>query len=117
MTAAASARAARQPARPVWVTVAVAGGFGLFYAFVVWSAVDLLVRQASGPLGLSALGWFVHALPIVFPLVAFGIAFALGWRRPTGAFALILLTGLALSAVFWVNILSYALTSYALYGG
>jgi len=35
----------------------------------------------------------------------------------TGAFALILLTGLALSAVFWVNILSYALTSYALYGG
>lgn len=112
-----TAASARPRLRPVWLTAIVAGGFGLFYAFLVWSAVDLLIRQATGPLGLSGLGVFVHVLPIAFPILAFAVAFALGWRRSTGAFALILLTGLALSAVFWVNILSYAVTSYALYGG
>jgi hypothetical protein len=108
---------ARRRIRPTWLTVVVAGVFGLFYAFLVWSAVDLLIRQATGPLGLSGLGVFVHILPIVFPLLAFGVAFALGWRRRTGEFALVLLAGLVLSAAFWVNVVSYALTSYALYGG
>ncbi|MFJ6652135.1 bacitracin resistance protein [Microbacterium sp. NPDC091313] len=114
MSAAASAR---PRLRTLWPTLAVSGAFGLLYAFLVWSAVDLLIRQATGPLGLSGLGVFVHILPIAFPVLAFAVAFAIGWRRTTGAFALILLTGLALSAVFWVNVFSYALTSYSLYGG
>jgi hypothetical protein len=101
----------------MWRTVAIAGVAGLFYAYLVWSAVDLLIRQATGPLGLNGLGWFVHILPIVFPMVAFGMAFGIGWRRRAGEFALVLLTGLTLAAVFWVNILAYAVTSFALYGG
>lgn len=107
------------PARrtPTWIVVTISGLIGLFYAFVVWSAVDLLVRQATGPLGLNGLGWFVHLLPVVFPLATFGIAFALGHRRAPWQLALALLAGLTLSAAFWVNILAYALTSYALYGG
>ncbi|WP_438352694.1 bacitracin resistance protein [Microbacterium sp. CJ88] len=102
---------------PTWIVVAIAAAAGLFYAYIVWSSVDLLIRQATGALGLSGLGWFVHLLPVVFPMVAFGVAFALGSRRPPGPFALILLTGLALSAAFWLNIVSYAVTSYGLYGG
>lgn len=102
---------------PTWRTVAIAAVFGLFYAYLVWSAVDLLVRQATGPLGLNGLGWFVHILPIVFPMIAFAVAFVLGWRRSAGPFALVLLTGLAVAAVFWTNILAYAVTSFALYGG
>lgn len=97
----------RRP-HPVWVIVAVAGAFGLFYAYIVWSAIGFLVQQATGPLGLNGYGWFVLLLAVVFPALAFGAAFALGYRRRIWEFALILLTGLALSAVFWMNIVAYA---------
>jgi hypothetical protein len=103
--------------RPTWITVAVAGLIGLFYAYVVWSAVDLLIRQATGPLGLSARGWFVYLLAVLVPLVLFGVCFALGYRRPAWKFALVLLVGLTLAAAFWVNVLAYGATSFALYGG
>ncbi len=111
MTAPVAAR------RPMWVTAAVAAAFGLFYAFLVWTAVDLLIRQTGGPLGLNGFGWFVHILPVVFPMIAFAIAFAVGWRRGLGAFALVLLAGLTVAAAFWVNVLAYAITSYTVYGG
>lgn len=103
----------RRTALPTGVIATIAGAFGLLYAFVLWNAVSLLVYQASGLLGLNGLGWFVLSLAVVFPAFAFAISFALGWRRPAGAFALILLTGLAVVAVFWLNVLAYA---YA-YGG
>ncbi len=108
MTTAPTATPARR--RPVWVTVAVSGAFGLFYAYVVWNAVTLLVAQASGPLGLNALGWAVLGFAIVFPILAFGVAFAVGYRRSLGSFALVMLVGLAVVAVLWVNVLAYAYT-------
>lgn len=108
---------ARTRALPTWLVVTIAGIFGLFYAFVVWSSVALLIQQANGTLGLNGLGWFVYILPIVFPLVAFGIAFAIGARRRPGEFALALLAGLTLSAAFWLAIVGYGATSYGLYGG
>ena len=116
MTAAAAARSDSGRRMPRWIVVAIATLFGLFYAYIVWSAVALLIGQATGPLGLSGLGWTVYILPIVFPLVAFGVAFGLGWRRRAGEFALVLLAGLTLSAAFWLAILGYGATSYSLYG-
>lgn len=101
---------------PTWITVTVAGGFGLFYAYIVWSAVGLLIDQSRHPLGLNGYGWFVYALPIAFPLVVFGVAFALGHRRRVWEFALVLFAGLTLSAAFWLNIVAYGVSSYALYG-
>jgi len=101
---------------PTWLIVTIAGVFGLFYAYVVWSSVALLVLQVNGPLGLNGLGWFVYFLPIVFPLLAFGVAFAIGWRRKAGEFAIVLLAGLTLSAAFWLAIVGYGTTSYGLYG-
>lgn len=112
-----STTAARPRRLPTWLVVMIAGVFGLFYAFVVWSSVALLVQQASGALGLNGLGWFVYILPIVFPLVAFGVSFAIGARRAAGEFSLALLTGLTLSAAFWLAIVGYGATSYSLYGG
>jgi len=106
-----------RPRHRTWVTVVIAGGVGLFYAYVVWNAVDLLLRQATGPLGLNGWGWFVHIAAVAFPLVAFGAAFALGYRRRAGEFALVLIAGLFVSFVFWVNILAYGVVSYSLYGG
>ncbi|PTT17757.1 MULTISPECIES: bacitracin resistance protein [Microbacterium] len=116
MTAEAKDAVARRRL-PTWLVVTIAGLFGLFYAYVVWSAVALLIQQVNGPLGLNGLGWFVYILPIVFPLIAFGIAFAIGARRAAGQFAIVLLAGLTLSAAFWLAIVGYGTTSYGLYGG
>lgn len=107
---------ARKRLLPTWLIVTIAGVFGLFYAYVVWSAVALLIQQVNGPLGLNGLGWFVYILPIVFPLAAFGVAFAIGARRRAGEFAIALLAGLTVSAAFWLAIVGYGTTSYGLYG-
>jgi len=109
--------AARTRHLPTWLLVAISGLFGLFYAYVVWSSVALLVQQVNGPLGLNGLGWFVYILPIVFPLLACGIAFASGQRRKAGELAIALLAGLTLSAAFWLAVVGYGTTSYGLYGG
>ncbi|MGN7187231.1 bacitracin resistance protein [Microbacterium enclense] len=108
---------ARRRLLPTWLIVTIAGLFGLFYAYVVWSAVALLIQQVNGPLGLNGLGWFVYILPIVFPLMAFGVAFAIGARRRAGELAIALLAGLTVSAAFWLAIVGYGTASYGLYGG
>lgn len=97
---------------PTWVVVAISVLFGLFYAYALWNALSFLISQASGPLGLNAYGWFVLLLAVVFPLAAFGIAFALGWRRPAWHFALVLFAGLCMVSVFWLNVIAYS----AVYG-
>jgi len=98
---------------PTWLIAVISAFFGLFYAYALWNAVAFLVTQASGPLGLNAYGWFVLLLPVALPIVVFAIAFAIGWRRRALALAAILLTGLCLVAVFWLDIVAYG----AAYGG
>ncbi|WP_231917623.1 bacitracin resistance protein [Microbacterium pygmaeum] len=105
----------RRTALPVWLVATIAGLFGLFYAFVVWTALGFLLQQAQGVVGLTGYGWFVLILPVVFPLVVFAGAFAIAWRRSALPLVLTLLTGLALVAVFWLNILAYAAASPGLY--
>lgn len=106
MTTNASAPS-RTRALPTWLIVAISVVFGLFYAYFVWNAVGFLSQAASGAQPLNAYGWFVLLLSVVFPLIAFGVAFAVGWRRTWWAFALVLITGLCVVAVFWLNILTY----------
>ena len=88
-----------------------AGAFGLFYAYAVWNALGNLI--AASPLGLNALGWFLWIFTTVFPILAFAVAFTLGFRRPPLHFALIMLTGLAVTAVFWLNVVAYTATNTA----
>ncbi|MGR6741701.1 bacitracin resistance protein [Microbacterium sp. F1-18] len=95
---------------PVWRVAVVAGAFGLFYAYAVWAAVPLLLTPSPAR---TAVGWVAVVAAVVLPIVIFAGAFALGWRRRSGSFALILLAGLGLSAVFFLNVLSFALTSGA----
>ncbi|MFT4221137.1 MAG: bacitracin resistance protein [Microbacterium sp.] len=111
MTETAQPRAGR--VLPVWAVATIAGGFGLFYAYVVWNAVTLLVYQASGVLGINGLGWTVLLIAVLLPIVVYAIAFAVGWRRRALPFAAVLFAGLCLVAAFWINVLAYA---YA-YGG
>ena len=96
---------------PTWLVAAIAGGFGLFYAYAVWNALGNLI--AAAPLGLNALGWFLWIFTTVFPILAFAGAFTLGFRRPPVYFALVMLTGLAVTAVFWLNVVAYTATNTA----
>lgn len=93
---------------PVWVTATIAGVFGLFYAYAVWNALAFLLIQATGPLGLNGYGWALLLSAVIFPLIAFAIAFWLAYRRRAGEFALALLAGLGLVSVFWLNVVGYA---------
>lgn len=92
----------------MWLVATIAGVFGLFYAYALWNAVAFLITQATGPLGLNGYGWFILFLPIVFPIVVFAGAVAMGNKRPPHHLMLILLTGLALVAVFWLNVIAYS---------
>lgn len=112
MTDAAASSPRNARVMPTWIVVTISVLFGLFYAYALWNALAFLIEQASGSLGLNAYGWFVLLLAVVFPLAAFGIAFALAWRRSAWQFALVLFTGLCLVAVFWLNVVAYA----AVYG-
>lgn len=103
---------------PTWLAATIAGAFGLFYAYAVWNAVAFLVQQASGTLGLNPLGWALLLFAAAFPIIVFASALALGLRRTATALALLLLAGLGLVAVFWLNVVAYALANGAsLVGG
>lgn len=93
---------------PTGLLATVAGAFGLFYAYAVWNAVAFLIAQLQGPLGLNGYGWFVLLLAVLFPIVAFALAFVVGRRRRWWEFALVLLAGLGLVAVFWLNVVAYS---------
>ncbi|WP_309066951.1 hypothetical protein [Microbacterium sp.] len=84
----------------------VAGIGGLGYAFFVWNAIFYLVDMAE--VGISGYGWAVLSLPVVFPMIVFAAAFAIGRRRSLGVYVVTLLAGLGLSAVFWLDTVSYA---------
>ena len=70
--------------------------------------VSARVSPATGPLGLNGGGWALLLTAIAFPVVVFALAFAIGWKRRAGAFALIMLSGLGIVAVFWMNVIAYA---------
>jgi ABC-type Fe3+-siderophore transport system permease subunit len=102
-----TAAAVERRANPAWLVATIAGAFGLFYAYAVWNALGNLIQAAQLLTGLNALGWFVWIFAVIFPIVVFAAAFAIAWRRPAHHFILVMLTGLALTAVFWLNIVAY----------
>ncbi|GAA3210783.1 bacitracin resistance protein [Microbacterium terregens] len=101
----ARAAASARRTTPTWLIATIAGALGLFYAYAAWNALGNLLQAA--PLGLNALGWFVWIFAIVFPLLVWAGAFALGYKRPPHHLLLVMLTGLALVAVFWLNVVAY----------
>lgn len=110
---AATAEPVARSAAPRWVVAVIAGFFGLFYAYALWTAVAFLVQQAGADGGLTGYGWFVLILPIVFPIIVFAAAVLIGRRRRILPFVLVLLTGLTLVAVFWLNVFSLTFTASA----
>lgn len=108
MSGPAHGDAAAAPSRgaPLWLTWIVIGGAGLLYAYAVWNAIAHLVSFLSS--GLTVVGWVALLFGVVFPIIVFALALAVGRRRDVGALALLLLTGLGVVAVFWLSLLGYS---------
>ncbi|MGI9823978.1 bacitracin resistance protein [Agromyces sp. Marseille-Q5079] len=89
---------------PLWLEVALAVVFGLFYAFDVWEVVESIVQLLGIGLSFTAGGWAVMIAALVAPLACFVAAFALG--RRTGVLGRIALyfTGLCVSAVLFLSL-------------
>jgi hypothetical protein len=107
----ADAAAPRARRAPLWLVVTISALAGLFYAYAVWNAIGNLVETigfyGDAGMSLNALGWFVWIFAAVFPIVVWGGAFVLGHRRPAHELLLVMVTGLALVSVFWLNVIAY----------
>lgn len=87
------------------------GILGLAYAFVIWNATFYLIEMAQA--GISGYGWTLLVMPVIVPMIVFTVALLLTRRRTVGVFIVVMLAGLGLSAVFWLDTLSFALRNGA----
>lgn len=91
---------ASRPATPLWLAVAIAVVFGVFYAYDVWEAVGNLVglNLYAGQLEVALTGYGVALLVvgIAMPLIFYATAFWLGRRRGPLAQVVLFLAGYAL---------------------
>jgi len=93
---------------PRWAVASVTGLAGLLYAYAVWNAVAHMISMAA-PSGLTGVGWVTLGFGVVLPALVFVFAVAIGRGRRLGEYALVLLAGLALVAVFWLNLIGYSI--------
>ncbi|WP_228479964.1 hypothetical protein [Microbacterium abyssi] len=87
------------------------GASALFYAYGVWNAVAHLVTVAQ--FGMNPYGWFVMIFSALFPIIVFIAAFAIGRRRSASEFGIVMLAGLALVAVFWMNVVALSTLNFS----
>lgn len=107
--------AEHRPPMPGWVLTAVAGVFALLYAYAVWSAIGNLVAAVGvasrNGLHLNAMGWFIWIFAALFPVIVYAGAFSFARRRRPGVAILAMLSGLAIVAVFWLDVTGYTALS------
>lgn len=87
------------------------GILGLAYALLIWNASFYLIEMAQA--GISGYGWTVLLMPVIVPMIVFAVGLMLARRRTLGVFVVVMLAGLGLSAVFWLDTLSFALRNGA----
>jgi hypothetical protein len=96
------------PHRPRWLFYGLLGLTGLLYAYAIWNAVAYMIPLIG--LAIGTTGWVALILAIVMPAVVYAVALGLTRRRRLGTVALVLLAGLGLVAVFWLDVVGYTLT-------
>ena len=106
--------APRRRQAPGWFIASIAGFFGLFYAYAVWAGVAYLVsmaQYASAAGGsLTPVAWVAMIMTIAIPVGVFALAVAIGRRREAWKLLLMLLVGLAVVAVFWLDVQAFTST-------
>ena len=105
---------------PAWLVGTVAGLFGLFYAYAVWTGVQYLVSTlqelsaqsaATGvDFALTPLAWIALIAAIAVPVASFAVAMVMGRGKPVWKLALLLLAGLAVTSVFWLDVQAFTMT-------
>jgi hypothetical protein len=85
-----------------WLSLVVAGLFGLFFAYELWEAVSNLVAlpafyEAFG-YGAENVPWWLMWVGVIIPVAVYVIAFVIGRHRGVGGKALVFLVGLAVVA-------------------
>lgn len=97
-----------KPRTPQWLAMTFAVFFGLFFAYDVWEALGNLVGMLTIAnelgLGLSVLGWVILLGAMLLPIVLFGLAFWLGYRRQPLQQIALYLVALAVSAALYLGI-------------
>ena len=96
------------PRRPRWILYTLLGAFGLLYAYAIWNAVAYMIPLVGLAIGVTS--WVALILAIILPVVIYVVAIALTRRRRLGTVALVLLAGLGLVAVFWLDVVGYTLS-------
>ncbi|VXB00864.1 conserved membrane hypothetical protein [Microbacterium sp. 8M] len=96
------------PRRPRWILYTLLGVFGLLYAYAVWNAIAYMIPLVG--LAVDATTWVALILAIVMPVIVYALAVALTRRRGLGVLALVLLAGLGVVAVFWLDVVGYTLS-------
>ncbi|QEO15674.1 bacitracin resistance protein [Agromyces intestinalis] len=103
-TAAETTAPAREP-MPLWLQVALAIVFGLFYAYDVWEVVQsTLVLTVGLGISLTALGWTILAVAAVAPIALFVGAFVISRRRGILIAVLAYAAGLSASAAVFLSL-------------
>ncbi|WP_156761984.1 hypothetical protein [Microbacterium karelineae] len=99
---------------PAWFTATIAGIFGLFYAYAIWAGISYLVvmAQTASAIGgsLTPVSWIAMIMTIIVPIATFVIAVLIGRGREAWKLILMLLVGLAVTAVFWLNVQGFTAT-------
>jgi hypothetical protein len=85
-----------------WLSVLVAGFFGLLYAYFVWTGVDTMLKfpdyyssQFKDPANIP---WWVLWIALAVPVVVYAFAFVATIRRDVFVKAIIYVTGLGVTA-------------------
>ena len=95
-----------------WLRVAVAGVFGIVYAYYLWDAIRSLIELPAQyeEMGLSRddAPWSLLILGIILPIVTYVGALIVGRHRNVFAQALLLLTGLGALAALSLGVIALA---------
>jgi len=108
MTAESSVSSQADPRRPRWIFYTLLGVFGLLYAYAIWNAIAYMIPLVG--LAVGATMWVALILAIILPAVIYAVVIALTRRRGLGTVALVLLAGLGVVAVFWLDVVGYTLS-------
>jgi hypothetical protein len=95
-----------------WLRVAVAGVFGIVYAYYLWDAIRSLIELPAQYelMGLSRddAPWSLLILGIILPIVTYVGALIVGRHRNVFTQALVLLTGLGALAALSLGVIALA---------
>jgi hypothetical protein len=93
-----------------WLSLAVAGVFGIFYAYDLWEAIGNLVNlpvfYSAFGLDSAQLPWWLLWVGVLIPPAVFAAAFLIGRRHPLSVKALVFFAGLAVVAALSLGVIA-----------